>query len=178
VIRGGWIMERVLGEDPGEPVADAGELPGNAGEQRGRTLREELEIHRDKPECASCHDAIDPLGFGLENFDAIGRYREREAGKPVDATGVMPDGTAFSGVVELKRYLLEHRRDDFLRNVTDRLLAFLLGRELQYYDEPAIAKIVEATKSDGYRARTLVKQVVMSYPFLNQHPSVKMPEVR
>ncbi|MCB1237562.1 MAG: DUF1592 domain-containing protein [Verrucomicrobiae bacterium] len=174
VVRGVWLMERVLGDDPGEPLPDAGALPGNAGEERGKTLREELEIHRDKPQCASCHDAIDPLGFGLEQFDAIGRYREREAGRPVDARGTLPDGTEFDGVVELKRYILEKRRDDFLRVLAERLLSFALGRELEYYDEAALRRIVETTREDGYRARTLVKEVVLSYPFRNQSPSPEL----
>lgn len=174
VLRGVWVMERLLGEDAGEPLADAGELPGNAGETRGKTLREELAIHRDRAECAGCHDRIDPPGFGLEQFDAIGRFREREAGRPVDATGVMPDGTEFTGVTELKRYLVEERADDFTRNVAERMLAFALGRELKVYDEPAVQAIVEATVSKGYRARALVKAVVLSYPFLNQHPE---PEI-
>ncbi|MCB1077340.1 MAG: DUF1588 domain-containing protein, partial [Verrucomicrobiae bacterium] len=174
VIRGAWVMERILGEDPGEPLPNAGELPGNAGEERGKTLREELEIHRDRPECASCHDKMDPLGFGLEQFDAIGRFREEEAGKPVDATGVLPDGTAFNGIVELKRYIVEHRREDFAANVARRLLAFALGRELKVYDEPAVQHLVESTASDGYRARALVKAVVLSYPFLHQHPEPEL----
>lgn len=171
VLRGVWVMERILGEDPGEPLADAGELPGNAGEARGKTLREELEIHRDRAECASCHDKIDPPGFGLEQFDAIGRLRSSEAGQPVDATGVMPDGTEFTGVAELKDYLTESRAEEFVRNVAERLLAFALGRELKTYDEPAVQQIVEATRSSDDRARALVKAVVLSYPFLNQHPN-------
>ncbi len=174
VLRGVWVMEKVLGEDPGEPLPNAGTLPGNAGEARGKTLREELEIHRDRAECATCHDKIDPPGFGLEQFDAIGRFREKEAGKPVDATGVMPDGTEFNGVVELKRYVIEKRGEDFARNLAKRLLAFALGRELKVYDEPAVQSIVEGAAADGYRARAVVKAIVGSYPFLHQHPDPEL----
>ena len=174
VIRGAWVLERILGEDPGEPLPSAGQLPGNAGEERGKTLREELAIHSDRAECAVCHDKIDPPGFSLEQFDAIGRFREKEAGKPVDATGKMPDGTELNGVVELKRYLIEHRGEDIARNITERLLMFALGRELKFFDEPSVQTILESAAADGYRARAVVKQIVLSYPFLHQHPNPEL----
>ncbi|NNE90817.1 MAG: DUF1592 domain-containing protein, partial [Verrucomicrobiales bacterium] len=168
VIRGVWVMERLLGEDPGEPLADAGELPGNAGEARGKTLREELEIHRDRAECASCHDKIDPLGFGLEQFDAIGRFRTREGRKPIDASGELPDGTKFRGAAELREYLVENRRDEFHRVVTERLLSYALGRELRTADEAAIREILNKGQATNFRAADLVKAVVESYPFTHQ----------
>jgi hypothetical protein len=166
VRRGAWVLERLLGEDPGEPLPTAGELPGEAGEARGRTLREELDLHRSKAECARCHDRIDPIGFGLENFDATGRWRDIEAGRPVDAGGVFPDGREFSGPVELKRALKERHRD-FEENLLRRLLAFALGRELRYFDEPTIAELATAVES-APSAKSLVRIVVTSDPFRRQ----------
>lgn len=175
VLRGVWIMERLLGDEPGAPPADAGELPGAAG-KRGKTLREELEIHRDREDCSVCHDKIDPLGFGLQEFDAIGRWRKSEAGKPIDATGELPDGSTFRGVEGLREYVVERRREDFVETVAGKLLRYALGRDLQVYDEPALAEVVEATLADGSRARALVEAIVLSYPFRHQHPSPELPE--
>lgn len=163
VIRGKWVLETLLGRELPEPPADAGELPGNAGE--ARTLREELLRHRRNPTCATCHDKIDPIGFGLENFDAIGRFRTMQARKPIDAKGELPDGTIVDGPVELKQYLKTEKKTEFARNVARRLLAFALGRELQYFDEPAVEKILVAVETDDYLAATLIEQIVLSYPF-------------
>ena len=169
VLRGVFVMERLLGDDPGLPPADAGELPGNAG-GRGKTLREELALHRDAPACASCHDKIDPIGFGLDYFDAVGRYREKENGKPIDARGELPDGTVFQGAQDLRNYIIEKRKEDFARIFVERLLSYALGRELQTYDEPAIVRILEKTRPDHYRARDIIEAIATSYPFRNQHP--------
>ena len=166
VIRGKWVLETLLGRTLPEPPADAGELPVNAGE--ARTLREELLLHRRNPTCATCHDKIDPIGFGLENFDAIGRFRDAQAGQPIDARGELPGGIVLDGPVALKEYLGKERRTEFLRNLTQRLLSFGLGRELQYFDEPVLEKIVAAVEADGYSSQTLITQIVLSYPFRNQ----------
>jgi hypothetical protein len=168
VVRGKWVLETLLGEKTPEPPADAGSLDPEAGESRGKTLREELLQHRRNASCASCHSKIDPIGFGLENFDAIGRFRTLEAGRPVDNTGELPGGAAFRGPAELKQVLLTRRRDQFVRNVTERLLSFALGRKLELFDEPALARITAAVDQDGRRAATLVKQIVLSYPFQYQ----------
>ncbi|MDA7916013.1 DUF1592 domain-containing protein [Verrucomicrobia bacterium] len=172
VIRGKWVLETLLGTKTPDPPADAGELPGNAGENKARTLREELLHHRRNPTCASCHDKIDPLGFSLENFDPIGRFRKKtEFGNPIDSKGALPNGVTFNGPTELKRYLRTHRKEEFLRNLTERMLSFALGRPLQTYDEAAIRKIVTAVEAADYSASTLVKEIVLSYPFKNQNNS-------
>ena len=170
VSRGKWVLETLLGSRIPEPPADAGILPENAGQVKGQTLRQEFEEHRRNPSCVDCHEKIDPIGFGLENFDAIGRYRTTENGVPIDSAGVMPDGAAFNGPVELKRYLLSEKKDAFIRNLVERMLSFALGRELKHYDEAAILKIVEALEATDYSAQTLITEVVMSYPFQYQHP--------
>jgi hypothetical protein len=170
VSRGKWVLETLLGSRIPEPPADAGILPENAGQVKGQTLRQEFEEHRRNPSCVDCHEKIDPIGFGLENFDAIGRYRTKENGVPIDSAGIMPDGAQFSGPVELKRYLLAEKKDAFIRNIVERMLSFALGRELKHYDEAAILKIMEALEATDYSARTLVTEVVLSYPFQYQHP--------
>ena len=171
VVRGKWVLETLLGRTLPEPPADAGELPGDAGE--ARTLREELALHRRNPTCAACHDKIDPIGFGLGNFDAIGRFRTKHAGKPIDAKGELPGGITFDGPVELKAYLIAERKTEFTRNLTRRLLSFALGRELQYFDEPAVEKIVEAVEAKDYSSREMLNQIVFSYPF--QYQTGRLP---
>jgi len=167
-------MERLLGDEPGEPPADAGELPGNAG-KRGKTFREELELHRDREDCAFCHDKIDPLGFGLEEFNAIGQWRESgKKRKPIDSTGTLPDGTSFTGVAGLREFLISTRRDEFVENLAARLLSFALGRELQRYDQPAVEDMVAALKEEKFRARALVEEIVLSYPFRHQHVAAEL----
>ena len=171
VNRGKWVLETLLGNRIPEPPADAGILPENAGQKKGQTLREEFEMHRNNPSCMDCHKKIDPIGFGLENFDAIGHFRTTENGEPIDTSGVMPGGVSFTGSAELKSYILNERVDQFTRNVSERMLAFALGRELKHYDEAAIIKIIDALEKDGYSAKTLIEEVVLSYPFRYQHPN-------
>jgi len=171
VNRGKWVLETLLGNRIPEPPADAGILPENAGQKEGQTLREEFEMHRRHPSCVDCHEKIDPIGFGLENFDGIGRFRTTENGVPVDSSGVMPDGFAFEGPVELKDYIRSQRQDQFVRNLSERMLAFALGRELKHYDEGPILKIIDALENNQYSGRALIEEVVLSYPFRNQHPN-------
>ncbi|HEY2413395.1 MAG TPA: DUF1592 domain-containing protein [Pirellulaceae bacterium] len=168
VVRGKWVLETLLGEKTPEPPPDAGALEPEAGEARNKTLREELLSHRRNESCAVCHDKIDPIGFGLENFDAIGRFRQEEAGRPVDNAGELPGGATFRGPAELKQMLIARHKAAFVRNLVEQLLSFSLGRKLELFDEPAIAKITAAVEADNYRARTLVQQTVLSYPFQNQ----------
>jgi len=158
------VLEGLLGDRLGEPPADAGELPGDAGAKRGKTLREEIELHRTQKRCMYCHVKLDPNGFALQNFDALGRWRDEEAGKPVDSSGVMPNGRKFNGPVELKQVLLE-RKDEFVKNLCVRMLSYALGRKLEYYDEAEVQRIFDQVKKENYRARTLIREVVRSYPF-------------
>lgn len=171
VSRGKWVLETLLGSRIPEPPADAGILPENAGRVKGKTLREEFEMHRRNPSCIDCHEKIDPIGFGLENFDGIGRFRESENGKPIDSSGRLPDGTTFTGPAELKQYILATKKDDFIRTLCEKMLAFALGRDLQHYDEAAIIKLVTAMEKKQYGIRTLFEEVALSYPFLYQHPN-------
>jgi hypothetical protein len=165
VKRGQWVLDTLLGAPPPPPPAAVEELDKTAAAADNITLRERLERHRADPSCASCHRHMDGIGFGLENFDAIGKWRAKDAGKPIDAKGTLADGTSFDGVVELKQLLVTKRRDEFLRALTEKMMTFALGRKLEYSDAPAVAQIVDQLKKDNYRFSTLVAGIVRSEPF-------------
>jgi hypothetical protein len=163
VIRGKWILENMLGTPPPPPPPD---VPALADNTVSATLpvRERLAAHRANTACAVCHDLIDPVGFGLENFDAVGRWRELEVEQPVDASGGLPDGREFEGVSGLEQALLE-RPELFVRTLTEKLLTFALGRGVEFYDAPAVRKILRDARDDDYRLSALILGVVKSVPF-------------
>jgi hypothetical protein len=163
VLRGKWILENLLGTPPPPPPPDVPALEDNTV-AAALPVRERLAAHRANTACASCHDLIDPVGFSLENFDAVGRWREVELGRPVDASGGLPDGSEFSGVDGLERALLE-RPELFARTLTEKLLTFALGRGLTHHDAPAVRRIVRDARADGYRFSSLVLGVIDSVPF-------------
>ena len=162
--RGNYVAATILGTAPPPPPPDVPPLEQAAAADQQLTLREIFEKHRENRECASCHEKIDPLGFGLHNYDAIGRWRDEEGGKPVDASGVLPDGRAFDGPIELKQILLE-RRDELVRTMSEQLLVYALGRGLEYYDECVVQDAVKAAQENDYRFSALVLEIVSSYPF-------------
>ena len=164
VVRGKWVLETLLGDPPPPPPPDVADLPESAT-AKPSTLREQLAAHRADAACASCHDRIDPLGFGLENFDAVGRWRDEEAGTPVDATGTLPGGETFDGPAGLKRYLLG-RKEDFVRTLAAKMLAYALGRGLTDADLCAVETIVTRVTAADFSTRELVFAVVESEPFL------------
>ena len=145
------------------------------GSARVQSVRERLEAHRSNPVCASCHRQMDPLGFALENFDAIGRYRTMDGESPVDPTGVMPDGTRLDGPSSL-RAALTSRTDAFAEAVTERLMTYALGRGVEFHDGPAIRRIVHAAAANGYRWSSLVEGIARSVPFVMRGPDPKVPE--
>jgi hypothetical protein len=169
VKRGKWVLEQLLGASPpppppNVPALDKQDVPENAH----LTLRQRTERHRDDPACASCHRIMDPIGFGLENFDAIGRWRTSDdTGGPVDAVGELPGKQRFASPSELKKILMG-RKDEFLRTFTGKLLAFALGRKLTAYDEVVVEDLVEQLPKDGYKLDALIVRIVTSYPFLNR----------
>lgn len=165
VLRGKWVLDEILGTPPPPPPPVVATLSqDDHTNKEGLTFRQRLEKHREKPECAGCHSRMDPLGFGLENYDVVGRWRDKIGDSPVDATGTLATGEKFSGPAPLKKLLLA-RRDDFVRNVTERLLSYALGRGLEPYDAPTVRRIVKAVEADGCRTETLIMQIVQSYPF-------------
>ena len=129
-----------------------------------QTFREQLEIHRRDPRCANCHERLDPIGFALENFDSLGRWRNHQNGVDIDSKGKLPNGNEIDGPKGLKKALLA-QRDTFTKNMTERMLAYALGRGLEYYDRPATDKILRATRAQGYRTRAMIHAVTESYPF-------------
>lgn len=164
VLRGKWILEEVLGTPPPPPPPLVASLSPDDSPKNGLTFRQRLEKHRQDPNCASCHQKMDPLGFALENFDPLGRWRDEIAGEPVDASGEMANGEKISNPAELKKALLG-QKEQFLRNLTEKMLAYALGRGLEYYDMPTVKKITDAVVKDNYSSRTLLLEIVQSYPF-------------
>jgi hypothetical protein len=163
VLRGKWILENLLGTPPPPPpqvVPPLEEAPAIAP----RTMRERMAVHRQNPACAGCHRVTDPLGFVLENFDAVGAFRLREAGAPVDATGNAPDGTPVNGVNELRQALLRHQ-DAFIYTLTEKLMIYALGRGLEAYDMPVVREIVRDAGRQDYRFSSVLLGIVNSVPF-------------
>ena len=165
VVRGKWLLETLLGAPPPEPPANVPGLPDRGEGGEPASVRERLERHRANPACAGCHAPMDPLGFALENFDAIGLWRDTsEAGQRIDASATMPSGEAFEGPAGLRRVLLS-RGDDFAATVTEKLLAYALGRGLEYTDRPAVRRILREAEADDYRWSSIVLGIVKSAPF-------------
>lgn len=166
VKRGVWVLEEVLGEHVPPAPADVPSLEKQDQKAVAKmTLRQRTELHRKNPTCANCHRILDPIGFGLENFDAIGRWRDKDdSGGAIDAAGELPGGKRFSTPKELKSFI-SSRKDDVARNLTTKLLAYALCRQLEGYDEVVVDQVLKATAKDGYRMQTLITEIVTSYPF-------------
>jgi hypothetical protein len=165
VLRGKWVLESLLGTPPPPPPPSVPELEESKA-AAPKTLRERLESHRANPACAGCHQRMDPIGFGLENYDVLGRWRTADEGKPIDARGELPTGETFDGPEGLKKLLLG-RKDQFTRQLATKLLGYALGRGLTPEDHCAIDKIVAETVKNGYRSQTLIEQIILSEPFLD-----------
>ena len=128
-------------------------------------MRQQMETHRANPLCASCHSRMDPLGFALENFDGVGRWRDEDGGNVIDASGRLPDGTEFKGPAGLRQLLLTKYKEEFVRSAAEKLLMYALGRGLEYYDYPTVRSIARAAAEDDYRFSALITSVVYSTPF-------------
>jgi hypothetical protein len=164
VLRGKWVLEQILGTPAPPPPPLIKSLPPDDHPRKGQTLRQQLEQHRTDPNCAGCHKRLDPLGFGLENFDAIGRWRTKIADQPVDASGEMVNGDKFNGPAEFKIQLLA-RKDVFARNVCEKMFAYALNRGLEPYDMPIVRHAGKVLAQADYRIDTLILEIVKSYPF-------------
>ncbi|MBI1390530.1 MAG: DUF1592 domain-containing protein [bacterium] len=164
VLRGKWVLDSLLGTPPPPPPPNVPPLPEVDDQPTPTTVRERLTQHRQNPVCASCHDRIDPIGFGLENFDAIGRWRTEDHGKRIDASGTLPDGRTFDGPEELRKVLMDNK-DLFIRNLTVKMMSYALGRGLTLEDQCTVDMIVETLQSNDYKARTLIAEIVKSIPF-------------
>ena len=164
VIRGKWILDNVLGVPPPPPPANVPALDDVKTVKRNASVRERLAEHRKNPTCAGCHRLTDPVGFALENYDAVGRWRTLEAGEPIDASGTLFDGTDFRGVAGLQKAIL-NRPELFVRTLSEKLLTFAIGRGVAYYDAPAVRKIVRDASAQDYRFSSIVMGIVNSTPF-------------
>ena len=164
VKRGKWILEEILGTPPPPPPPGVSDLPDDKKDVARGSIRQRMEKHRSDPNCASCHARMDPLGFALENFDAIGGYREKDGNAPVDASGVLPDGRKFAGPVELKA-VLQTRLKPFAHCLTEKLMTYALGRGLEYPDRCVVEKVADATLASGGKFSTLISGIVHGDPF-------------
>ena len=169
VNRGVWVLEQILGEHVPPPPPNVPTLEKQDKNKTAHlTLRQRTELHRTNPTCASCHKILDPIGFGLENFDAIGRWRDRDdSGGPIDAAGELPGKKQFTSPQELKKIIAE-RTDDLGRNLAEKFLAYALCRQLEGYDEVVIDRLTASLKTDGYRIQNLILETVTSYPFTHR----------
>ena len=164
VKRGRWVLEQILGTPPPPPPPDVPELEEEGEAVHGSTLRERLEQHRADPACANCHAKMDPIGFALENYNAIGAFRWKDGELDIDTTAELPDGTILHGVADLKQ-VFKDRKQLFLRCLTEKMLTYALGRGLEYYDRPTIDRIVAQLEAGGYRSSVLITEIVKSDPF-------------
>jgi hypothetical protein len=164
VLRGKWLLETILGTPPPPPPPDVPALQDRGEGGRIASVRERLEAHRKNPACSGCHSVMDPLGFALENFDPIGRWRTEDSGTPVDASGALPSGAAFTGMPGLRTLLLQ-QRDQFATNVTEQLLGYALGRGIEYYDLPSVRRIARGAAPQDYRWSSIILGIVTSGPF-------------
>ncbi|MGY8691161.1 MAG: DUF1592 domain-containing protein, partial [Verrucomicrobiales bacterium] len=164
VVRGKWVLEQILGTPP--PPPDVVPLEESKEADASASLRERLEMHRDHPDCAGCHAKMDPIGFALENYDAIGRWRDSDGGFPIDPAGELTGGIKVEGPEDLKKALVE--KDDFLEALSEKVLTYALGRGTEYYDKCAIDLIVEQLKANEFRFSSMIDAIVTSEPFLKR----------
>ncbi len=179
VKRGKWVLENILGTPPPPPPPNIPELDDKSRKLTG-TLRQQLEQHRANPSCASCHARMDPIGFGLENFDAIGAWRDQDGPQPIDAAGKLATGDTFASSSELTALLAQNRADDFRRCLAEKMLTYALGRGVEYYDRPAVEKIMADLRASDDKFSALIFAVANSFPFQNRRapaaPTVTEPK--
>ena len=164
VLRGKWVLENLLSAAPPPPPPDVPSLKTETAPGKPLTLRDAMTRHRAAPACAGCHARMDPIGFAMENFDAVGRWRERDGEQPIDATGVFPEGTKFDGIPGLKKELLR-QPEQFVGTVAERLLMYAIGRNLQYYDAPTVRAVMRDAEPANHTLASLVLGIVKSRPF-------------
>ena len=164
VKRGRWVLEQILGTPPPPPPPNVPELPADEKAMLSGSLRKRMEQHRANPSCAACHARMDPIGFGFENYNAIGKFRTKDGNFTIDPSGTLPDGKSFKGPDELKA-ILKSKRELFSRCLTEKMLTYALGRGLEHYDRRAVDRIIEALARNNYRFSTLVLEIVKSDPF-------------
>ena len=164
VLRGRWVLESMLGDKVKPPPPDVPALEEHSEGAKTLSLRAQLEQHRLKAECASCHDKVDPLGFGMENFDVLGRWRDLDRGQPIDPKGTLPNGESFTGPSGLKSILMA-RKDEVIKHLVRKMTGYAYGRELNKFDNCVVDKAMEALKANDYKPSVLVEHIAISFPF-------------
>jgi len=172
VLRGKWVLEVLIGDSVPPPPPDVPALAVNNEKVTVASLREQLKKHRADSECSSCHDRMDPLGLGLENFDVLGRWRSRDGDQWVDASGTLPSGESFRGPVELKALLLK-RKDKIMRHLVRKMTGYAFGRALNKFDECTIIETMKALQADDYRASILIEAIATSFPFRHRYYAIE-----
>jgi hypothetical protein len=165
VQRGKWILDNLLGSPPPPPPPGVADFDAKAKDGKLLTTRQAMEQHRTNAICSSCHSRMDPIGFALENFDGVGKWRDLDSGSPIDASGKLPGGIQFEGSAGLKKLLVANYRDQYETTVTEKLLTYALGRGLEYYDKPAVRSIMRQAAKDDFRMSALITAIVRSTPF-------------
>ena len=165
--RGRWVLEQILGTPPPPAPPEVKPLKDDRAVGAAMTMRQRIEQHRAQPSCAVCHNRMDPLGFGLENYDGIGAWRDKDAGVQIDSSGTLPSGESFRGSVKLKA-MLKARPREFARCLAEKMLTYALGRGLEESDRCAVDRIVKELEANEYRASVLVQGIVSSEPFLKR----------
>jgi len=176
VLRGKWVLENLLGTPPPPPPADVPELVANK-DGKALSLRAQMEQHRSNAVCAACHARMDPIGFALENYDGVGKWRDEDAAGRIDASGRLPDGSEFNGPAGLTQLMATKYREDFVRTVTEKLMTYALGRGVEYYDMPAVRQILRDAGPGDYKWSSIVVGIAKSLPFqmrLAEEPTVAL----
>ena len=167
VLRGAWVLETMLGSHVPSPPPDVPSLDSVTKKEKKLTLRQALEKHRDNPSCAACHNMIDPIGFGMENYDILGRWRDKDKGQPIDSRGTMPTGESFDGPGELRKVLLT-RKMEFAKHLSSKMLGYALGRSLEDRDQCTVEQLAERLAENDFKSHVLLEGIVLSTPFLNR----------
>jgi hypothetical protein len=170
VVRGNWVLSDLLGTPPPPPPPNVSEFDERIAERERLSQRQKLELHRDNPNCYACHSQIDPLGFALEQFDWFGRFRPQRRGRRIDASGKLPDGTELNGLRGLQAALLDTQRDHLVQQMTEKMMAYALGRQLEYYDVATVNQVIASVESNDRRIRSLIQAIVSTEAFQRKHP--------
>ncbi len=164
VLRGKWVLEEIMGTPPPPPPPDAGDLPEEEADKAGASLRDLLAVHRSSPNCMSCHKKMDPIGFGMENYDATGRWRTAYGAEPIIAWDTLASGEVFDGPVQLKEILME-KKENFARTLSEKMFTYAIGRSVEFVDEPTMQNMVNNLLKNDFNPEALILELVNSYPF-------------
>ena len=172
MLRGKWVLEALIGEKVKPPPPETPAFEETQQKAKNLSLRAQFELHRSNAECSSCHDKMDPLGFGMENYDVLGRWREKDGEHAIDSTGKLPSGESFTGPAGLKKILMS-RKDEVMKHLVRKMTGYAFGRELNRFDNCVVDKSLETLQHNNYRPSVLIEHIAMSFPFRHRfYPKV------